>query len=51
MGAIALGLKPWTRRKAIALAVLGLGLGLGLGRATADEAAILMVSRDRKSVV
>lgn len=47
MGAIALGLKPWTRRKAIALAVLGLGLGLGLGRATADEAAILMVSRKR----
>ncbi len=47
MGAIALGSKPWTRRKAIALAVLGLGLGLGLGRATADEVAILMVSRKR----
>ncbi len=51
MGAIALGCKPWTRRKAIALAVfgpgLGSGLGLALGRAAADEAAILMVSRKR----
>ena len=53
MGAIALGLKPWTRRKAIALAVLGLGLGQGLGqglaprRAAASEAVILIVSRKR----
>ena len=51
MGAIALGSKPWTRRKAIALAVfgpgLGSGLGLALGRAAADEAAILIVSRKR----
>lgn len=47
MGAIALGSKPWTRRKAIALAVFGLGFGLGQGLAAADAAAILTVSRKR----